>query len=287
MGNRVLPHIAALATMFVWGLTFVCTKVLLDYMTPLDILLSRTALGFLALCLIKPRVLRPKQRRDELLFALAGLTGAFGYYLAENTALEFADASFVSIAVSTAPLFTAILGFVALKEKGFSVRFAVGFVLAISGIALISLQEGPAHASATGVVLCLLGALAWAVYSIIVKRLSSLGYETIAVTKRTFAWGLLYMVLTRVVVGGAYPFEVLAQPVVWGNLAFLGVLASAGCFVTWGYSVKHLGAARASAYIYLQAPLTVIWAVILLGEPMTAAIVLGMVMVTVGLLLSQ
>ena len=287
MGNRVLPHIAALATMFVWGLTFVCTKVLLDYMTPLDILLSRTALGFLALCLIKPHVLRPKQRRDELLFALAGLTGAFGYYLAENTALEFADASFVSIAVSTAPLFTAVLGFVALKEKGFGVRFAVGFVLAISGIALISLQEGPAHASATGVVLCLLGALAWAVYSIIVKRLSSLGYETIAVTKRTFAWGLLYMVLTRVVVGGAYPFEVLAQPVVWGNLAFLGVLASTGCFVTWGYSVKHLGAARASAYIYLQAPLTVIWAVILLGEPMTAAIVLGMVMVTVGLLLSQ
>ena len=273
--------------MFVWGLTFVCTKVLLEYMTPLDILLSRTVLGFLALCLIKPRVLRPKQRKDELLFALAGLTGAFGYYLAENTALEFADASFVSIAVSTAPLFTAALGFIVLKEKGFGVRFVAGFVLAISGIALICLQEGPAHASAAGVVLCLIGALAWAVYSIIVKRLSNLGYETIAVTKRTFAWGLLYMALARLAVGGAYPFEALAQPVVWGNLAFLGLLASAGCFVTWGYSVRHLGAAHASAYIYLQAPLTVVWAVILLGEPLTAAIVLGMVLVTGGLLLSQ
>ena len=72
--------------MFVWGLTFVCTKVLLEYMTPLDILLARTVLGFLALCLIRPRILRLKERKHELLFALAGLTGVFGYYLAENTA---------------------------------------------------------------------------------------------------------------------------------------------------------------------------------------------------------
>ena len=85
--TRVLPHIAALATMFVWGLTFVCTKVLLGYMTPLDILLSRTALGFAALCLVRPRILRLQRRSHELLFAAAGLTGAFGYYLAENTAL--------------------------------------------------------------------------------------------------------------------------------------------------------------------------------------------------------
>ena len=273
--------------MFVWGLTFVCTKVLLEYMTPLDILLARTVLGFLALCLIRPRILRLKERKHELLFALAGLTGVFGYYLAENTALKFADASFVSIAVSTAPLFTAALGFILLKEKGFGVRFVAGFVLAILGIALISLREGPAHASLTGVVLCLVGALTWAVYSIVVKRLSNMGYETIAVTKRTFAWGLLFMLVTRFAVGGAFPFEAFTQPIVLGNLAFLGLLASAGCFVTWGYSVKHLGPARASAYIYLQAPMTVIWAVILLGEPMNAAIVIGIAMVIGGLVLSQ
>ena len=287
MENRVLPHIAALGTMFVWGLTFVCTKVLLGYMTPLDILLSRTVLGFLALCLVSPRMLRLHTRRHELLFAVAGLTGAFGYYLAENTALEFADASFVSVAVSTAPLFTAALSFAILKEKGFGARFVVGFVLAISGIALISFQEGPAHASPTGVLLCFIGALTWAVYSIVIKRLSGFGYETIAVTKRTFAWGLAFMLISRVFAGGDFPFAALTEPIVWGNLAFLGLLASAGCFVTWGYSVKHLGPSAASAYIYLQAPITVIWAVLLLGEPLTVAIVVGFMLVIAGLALSE
>ncbi len=273
--------------MFVWGLTFVSTKVLLNYLNPIEILFARTALGFLALCLLRPRILRPQTRSHELLFAAAGLTGAFGYYLAENTALQFADASFVSVAVSTAPLFTAALGFAFLKEEGFGPRFVAGFVIAIAGIALISLREGPAHASPIGIALCLVAALAWAVYSIIIKRLSTYGYDTIAVTKRVFAWGLVYMVIMLVITGDLFPLATLGEPLVLGNLAFLGVLASAGCFVTWGYSVKHLGATAASAYIYLQAPITVVWAVILLGEPLTAAIVIGLVLVVFGLALSE
>ena len=286
MENRVLPHISALATMLVWGLTFVSTKVLLGYLSPIEILLARTVLGFAVLCIIRPRFLRLQRRSHELLFAAAGFTGTFCYYLAENTALQFADASFVSVAVSTAPLFTAILGFLLLRESGFGVRFVIGFVLAISGIALISFDEGPAHASLLGVALCLASALAWAFYSIIVKRLSSYGYETIAVTKRTFAWGLVFMLVLYLPIDGSFPFAALADPIVWGNLAFLGILASAGCFVTWGFSVKHLGPSIASAYIYLQAPMTVVWAAILLGEPITVSIVVGFVLVVAGLILS-
>ena len=61
-------------------------------------------------------------------------------------------------------------------------------------------------------------------------------------TKRIFAWGLAFMVMSQLARGDAFPFGALSQLVVLGNLAFLGVLASAGCFVTWNYSVKHLGA---------------------------------------------
>lgn len=287
MNNRVLPHISALFTMVVWGVTFVSTKVLLDYLGPLEILVARTVLGFAVLCLIRPHILRLKERRHELLFMATGLTGTCLYYIAENTALQFADASFVSIVVSTAPLFTALLSFAILKERSLGVRFFVGFVIAISGIALISLQSGPAHASLQGALLCLGAAVSWAVYSNVIKRLSDYGYETIAVTKRTFAWGLLFLVVIGLITGMDFSLEVLTQPIVFGNLAFLGILASAICFVTWGYSVEHLGPTSASAYIYLQSPLTVVWAVLLIDEPFTAAIVIGIVLVITGLALSE
>ena len=287
MDKKVLAHIAAIFTVLVWSITFVSTKVLLQYLSPFEILLCRTLLAFLALCLLRPRILRLQKPSHELLVAAAGFTGVLCYFMAENTALQFADASFVSIVVSTAPLLTALLSFVILKEKILGARFVVGFVLAISGIAIISLSGGPAHASALGMALCLGAAFSWAVYSVIVKRLSSFGYETIAITKRIFAWGLVYMAIIYVATGENIPLETLAQPIVWGNLAFLGLVASAACFVTWGFSVQQLGPTLTSAYIYPQTPVAVLWAVLLLGEPLTLAIVVGFVLVIVGLVLSE
>lgn len=287
MGKRALPHIVAIAVMFVWGITFVSTKVLLDYLSPFHILLARTILAFVALCVLRPRIMRVHKPSHEVFLALAGLTGAVCYYLAENTALQYADASFVSVAISTAPLFTALLSFAVLKEEGFGARFVVGSLIAFAGVVIISFQGGPGYASPEGVLLCLVGAVAWAIYSIIVKRLANLGYETIATTKRIFAWALVYMVIFQLAAGGSMPLESLALPVVWGNLLFLGVLASAACFVGWNYSVKHIGPAATSVYIYAQPAITVLFAVILLSEPFTALIALGIVLVVVGLALSE
>ena len=48
-------HLAALVTVLIWGTTFVSTKVLLTRFTPIEILLFRFVLGYLALWLVYPR----------------------------------------------------------------------------------------------------------------------------------------------------------------------------------------------------------------------------------------
>ena len=66
--------------------------------------------------------------------------------------------------------------------------------MAISGIALISFTGAAAgDAGLAGCLLAVLAALAWAVYSTIGKRIAKLGLSTVATTKRTFAWGLVFM----------------------------------------------------------------------------------------------
>lgn len=45
-----------------------------------------------------------------------------------------------------------------------------------------------------GDLLAFLAAVVWAVYSMLVKRIGELGYETIASTKRTFLWGLVFII---------------------------------------------------------------------------------------------
>ena len=82
-------HLAALITILVWGTTFISTKLLLVDFKPVEILFFRFVMGYVALILACPRILRLKERRQELTFALAGLCGVCMYYLLENIALTY------------------------------------------------------------------------------------------------------------------------------------------------------------------------------------------------------
>ena len=86
---------------------------------------------------------------------------------------------------------------------------------------------------------------------------------------------------------GFVALAALALPEVWGNLAFLGLGASALCFVTWNVAVRELGPVRTSLYIYLVPALTVLASTAVLGEPLTPLVVLGVLLTIAGLLLSE
>lgn len=289
-------HLIALFTVFVWGITFVSTKVLLTDFTPLWILLLRFAVGFGALGVLRPRILRLKERRHEALFAAAGATGIAAYYLLENVALVFTTATAVGVIVAAAPLFTALAQAATGDRSALTARFFVGFVVAMAGLVVVGCGSGAegaewpslAGGAWAGDLLALLAALVWAVYSMLVKRIADLGYETIASTKRTFLWGLVLIVPAAVLFGQPAPQpSAFASPVNDANLLFLGAVASAACFVTWGVSVKHLGAAMSTTYIYLVPAITATASILVLGEPLNAAIVLGVALTITGLLLSQ
>lgn len=134
-----LGHLAALFTVVNWGTTFIATKLLLEAFTPIEILLFRFVLGFLALWLVCPRRLKVGDWHREVVFAAAGLTGVCLYYLLENIALTFSTASNVGVIVSASPLFAAL--FTLLLSRGKERprwSFLLGFVVSMAGICLIS-----------------------------------------------------------------------------------------------------------------------------------------------------
>ena len=73
----------------------------------------------------------------------------------------------------------------------------------------------------------------------------------------------------------------------WGNLVFLGLGASALCFVTWNMAVKELGPVKTSLYIYLVPALTVLASAAVLGDPLTPPVVAGVLLTIAGLFLSE
>lgn len=285
--ERALGHASALFTIAVWGTTFISTKVLLRDFEPVEILFIRFTLGLLALFLASPRRIRGTTRRQELIFAGAGLCGVCLYYLLENIALTYTLASNVGVILSVIPFFTAVLSHVFLKEERPGRGFYLGFAVAMLGISLISFSGSRLELNPVGDLLSLLAALVWACYVILTREISAWGYSTILTTRRIFCYGILWMTPALFFFDCRLGLERFANPVYLGNLLFLGFGASALCFVTWNLAVKLLGPVKTSVYTYLAPVITVTASVLILHEPITPLAGLGAVLTLAGLLLSQ
>lgn len=81
--------------------------------------------------------------------------------------------------------------------------------------------------------------------------------------------------------------ERFANPVYLFNILFLGLGASALCFVSWNYAVKVLGAVTTSIYIYLDPVITVAASALILREPLTWMTAAGIALTLGGLILSE
>ena len=71
------------------------------------------------------------------------------------------------------------------------------------------------------------------------------------------------------------------------NILYLGLGASALCFVTWNFAVKELGAVKTSVYIYMVPVITVVTSVLILHEKLTRLAGIGTILTIVGLFLSE
>lgn len=280
-------HLASLLTITIWGTTFISTKILLVDFQPVEILFFRFLMGLAALVLILPRRLRGTNRRQELTFAAAGLCGVCLYYLLENIALTYTMASNVSVIVSAAPFFTAILSHFFLKEGRPGADFFIGFAVAMAGIFLISFNGAKLELNPFGDLLALLAAFIWACYSVLTKKISEYGYHTILTTRRIFCYGILFMIPTLFLFDFRLGLTRFTNPVYLFNIVFLGLGASALCFVTWNFAVKVLGAVKTSIYIYMVPVITVATSVVILHEKITALAAVGTILTLAGLLLSE
>ncbi len=283
-----IGHLFAFITIVIWGTTFISTKILLKAISPIEILLLRFTIGFIVLLMVYPHKLKVKERKQELYFAAAGLCGVTLYYLLENIALTYNFASNIGVIISITPFFTAIFAHLLLDGEKLRMQFFIGFAVAVVGIFLITFNgSNNLKLNPLGDILAVLAAVVWAVYSVLTKKISGFHYNTIQTTRRIFFYGLIFMIPALFIFGFKPNINQLMQPTNLFNILFLGLGASALCFVTWNSAVKLLGAVKTSVYIYMVPVITVVTSVIVLHERITGVAVIGIVLTLAGLFISE
>ena len=303
MSTSRLPwHLLALAVVAVWGVTFVCTKVLIAAgLRPATIFAVRFALAYLGIWGLslarRGRVrLWARNWRDELMFVFLGVTGGSFYFLTENTALAYTQASNVAFLVCSAPLLTALLILLyrrvrrdrfseAMEDIRLGFPLIGGTLLAFGGMALMFFDGAHLQVSLRGDLLALCAALCWALYSLFMGKMTE-DYGAVFATRKVFIYGLLTILPFLHGQDPAALWGILQQPRVWLNLLFLGLVASLACFVAWNLVMSKLGNITSTNYVYLNPVFTLISAMILLGERLTPAGAIGSALILGGVILA-
>lgn len=284
---RLKDHALAFFTVFIWGITFVSTKYLTGFLSSMEILFIRYVIAYAALWIICPRPLLFCGLKHEAYMFFAALSGAAAYQYLENLSVSYTSPASVSFITASAPLFTALLAHKFLGEK-ISLKILLGMAISLFGIFLICFGDSETiETGLLGDVIISLGIWLWAVYSVLVKKISAFGYNGFLVTRRLFLYSVIVLFPFTAAGFNSDRIASLKQPAVIINLLFLGILASAVCFATWNRSVEKLGATTTSKYLFISPIITLLtqW-ICSMGKPGPAAL-LGMAITLIGLFISE
>lgn len=284
--------------MLFYGISFVSTKIALAAFGPLTILTIRLFLsaGFLVALdrLIPDRSVggnagpgprsRWPVRADLPAILLVTLFQPLLYFIAENIGLQFVSASIAAIIIATIPVFTPFFAGPLLGER-IGMAGVIGLLLSLGGVATIVLERNlEAQFTPLGIVLIFLAVLSAVGYSIAVRRAPT-RYRPLTLVKMQSLIGLpIVLVLTLITEG--LP-SVAPEPLVIGHLLYLAIFPSSLAFVFLSTGIQKLGASRANVFTNLVPGFTAVFAWILLGEAFSLQKVLGMLMVVLGVLVTQ
>ncbi|MCC8145699.1 MAG: DMT family transporter [Bacteroidales bacterium] len=285
----ILIHSAALLVIFIWGTTFVSTKVLLNNgFNPASILFYRFLLGYIGILIFSYKTsLFAKSLKDELMFVLVGVFGGSLYYFTENLALDITLASNVALIVCINPLITALLIHIFSKKEKMSKNLLMGSLLAFAGVVLV-VYNGNFKVDITviGELIAFIAAVSWSLYTLLLRHFSG-RYSSLFITRKVLFYGIITILPAFLWKPLTTDISLFFQPVVWGNMLFLGLGASLFCYFVWSSTIKELGAVRASNYIFIMPVITLVTSVLILDERMSYTAITGAFLILTGLYISE
>lgn len=269
-----------------WGVSFIATKYLLDYISPETIISMRL---ILAVSLLFPAALLTNRSfkinyKSHFYILILALIGVFHLWI-QVTGMKFTTASNTGWIIGTAPVFIALLGMIFLKEK-ISIINTIGIIIATFGLLLLVGKGNPFSINFfehKGDILVLASAFTWGAYSIFNKKIS-LVYSPLMTILYLFVMMAILIIpfnINHLVIDSVINLPVLG----WISILFLGLFCSGVSYVIWAYALRELEAKKVGAYLYFEPLVTVGAAALLLREEITLLMMISGIIITTGVML--
>lgn len=287
----MLVYAKLVGSVFFWGATWISGRILAQDMGPFSAALLRfvTASAFLLLWSWRVNGSFPAlARKDILPVAFLGLTGIFLYNAFFFTGLQTVPAGRAALIIASVPVVIGIVSALLLGE-GLTKARVTGTLLSLTGASVVLSGGNPLHlfqgALSRGDLMILGCVASWTAYSVAGSRVMKRVDPLMAVT-----WSCILgtaMLTPPALTHGLLADMGRASLVDWGNILFLGVVATGVAF-TWYYAgIRALGASRAGIFINLVPVFAIAMGYVILDEPVTSSLITGGVMVISGVYLAN
>ncbi len=280
--------LAGLTAASIWGGMYVVSKVVLEVIPPFALLTTRLLLGILSLWVVIAWRggfgLTQPQWRKAFGVGLVGYGISLGFQFVGTKLSTAANGALVT---SATPALVLPFAFLLLKESITPRRLLAILVASLGVLAVIDPREANLSSDLFLGNLSLLGAaLTWALYSVLVRKVTTDGMDLLQATAVFLLGGLPITVPLGIWECSAQGVGAITPGVI-GGVLFLGIISTAIAMFLWNYAFAALPAGTASLTFFAQPLVGTLLGWFFLKEPITPLFVLGGVLIGLGILISN
>ena len=283
---RAFPTLSALFAVIIWGGTFIATKIALREVSPVTIVWIRFGIGviILGITVFVRRQFALPAKNDIPYLILLGFIGVTFHQWLQATGLQTARATTTAWIVATIPVFTALLGWLVLKEKMNLARVsgivsaALGVLLIVSNGRISSLVTG--EAGTFGDALILISAVNWAVYTILSRR-ELARHPAARMMFYVMLFGWLFACIWMFGFGPGLTELPRLTASGWTSILILGIFGSGLAYIAWYDALREIPASQLGAFINIEPLVTMLLAPVI-GEPFQPLSLVGGAIIIFG-----
>lgn len=286
--ENVKNYTLMLFAMLFWGASFVFIKIAYKYIGPITLIFSRLVIASSALFIIY--LLNKKRERidskDYLIFFFMGFAEPFLYFIGEGYGMKYVSSTHASVIIATIPVFSMLAAFIFYKEK-ISTSNKFGVLVSFLGIVImigkdVLLEKG----SFLGISLMFFAVFAAVANSLLIFKLGNKYSSLTIITMQNIVGAFLFLPLFLILEVQSISLESINLELLTSVL-FLAIFPSVLSFVFYISVLKKIGVTKTSAFSNIIPIITGIIAFILLGSRFQLQEVIGIVIVILGLFLTQ
>ncbi|MBU6497383.1 MAG: DMT family transporter [Rhodospirillales bacterium] len=224
-------------------------------------------------------------RRDAALAPGLVIALLFGLeFLCLFPGLRLTTASRGVLFLYTAPFFTAAGAHVFLPHERLRPRQVLGLVVAFGGVAAAFAEGlGAPGGSVAGDLLCLAAGALWGATTVVVKASPSLSRSDSARILFLQLAGSVPVLLIAAVLGGQAGHWPQASELAWLALLYQTVVVAFASYLAWFWLILIYPATRLSGFTFLTPLFGILAGHLLLGEPASVALLVGLGAIAVGM----